>query len=143
MQALCATGSINYAAAVPIILGQNIGTCATAMMSGVGASKNARRASIVHLLFNVIGTAIFLIVFYILHAFINFEFMEEAADSAGIALVHTGFNVTATLILLPFANVLEKLSLILIKPDEEERQAQENANLAHLNFGSKVSPSNH
>ena len=76
LQALCATGSINYAAAVPIILGQNIGTCATAMMSGVGASKNARRASIVHLLFNVIGTAIFLIVFYILHAFINFEFME-------------------------------------------------------------------
>ena len=102
-------------------------------MSGVGASKNARRASIVHLLFNVIGTAIFLIVFYILHAFINFEFMEEAADSAGIALVHTGFNVTATLILLPFANVLEKLSLILIKPDEEEeRQAQENELFAKM-----------
>ena len=133
LQALCATGSINYAAAVPIILGQNIGTCATAMMSGVGASKNARCASIVHLLFNVIGTAIFLIVFYILHAFINFEFMEEAADSAGIALVHTGFNVTATLILLPFANVLEKLSLILIKPDEEEeRQAQENELFAKM-----------
>lgn len=133
LQALCATGSINYAAAVPIILGQNIGTCATAMMSGVGASKNARRASIVHLLFNVIGTAIFLIVFYVLHAFINFSFMEEAADSAGIALVHTGFNVSATLILLPFANILEKLSLILIKPDEEEeRQAQENELFAKM-----------
>lgn len=133
LQALCATGSINYAAAVPIILGQNIGTCATAMMSGVGASKNARRASIVHLLFNVIGTAIFLIVFYVLHAFINFSFMEETADSAGIALVHTGFNVSATLILLPFANILEKLSLILIKPDEEEeRQAQENELFAKM-----------
>lgn len=133
LQALCATGSINYAAAVPIILGQNIGTCATAMMSGVGASKNARRASIVHLLFNVIGTAIFLIVFYVLHAFIDFSFMEEAADSAGIALVHTGFNVSATLILLPFADILEKLSLILIKPDEEEeRQAQENELFAKM-----------
>jgi Na/Pi-cotransporter len=133
LQALCATGSINYAAAVPIILGQNIGTCATAMMSGVGASKNARRASIVHLLFNVIGTTIFLIVFYVLHAFIDFEFMEEAADSAGIALVHTGFNVAATLILLPFANILEKLSLILIKPDEEEeRQARENELFAKM-----------
>lgn len=133
LQALCATGSINYAAAVPIILGQNIGTCATAMMSGVGASKNARRASIVHLLFNVIGTAIFLIVFYVLHAFVDFAFMEEAADSAGIALVHTGFNISATLILLPFANILEKLSLILIKPDEEEeRQAQENELFAKM-----------
>lgn len=126
LQALCVTGSINYAAAVPIILGQNIGTCVTAMMSGVGASKNARRASIVHLLFNMIGTAIFMIAFYTLNALMDFAFMEEAADSAGIALVHTGFNVLATLVLLPFANLLEKLSLILIQPDEEEeRQAME------------------
>lgn len=133
LQALCATGSINYAAAVPIILGQNIGTCATAIMSGVGASKNARRASIVHLLFNVIGTVIFLVVFYVLHAFVDFEFMQNAADSAGIALVHTGFNVIATLILLPFADVLEKLSLMIIKPDEEEeRQARESELFAKM-----------
>ncbi len=133
LQALCVTGSINYAAAVPIILGQNIGTCVTAMMSGVGASKNARRASIVHLLFNIIGTAIFMIAFYTLNAFLDFAFMEEAADSAGIALVHTGFNVLATLVLLPFANLLEKLSLILIQPDEEEeRQAMENELFAKM-----------
>ncbi len=133
LQALCATGSISYAAAVPIILGQNIGTCVTAMMSGVGASKNARRASIVHLLFNVIGTAIFLIVFYVLHAFVDFAFMENAADSAGIALVHTGFNVVATLILLPFADYLEKLSFILIRrDDEEERQAMESELFAKM-----------
>ncbi|MEZ3461932.1 MAG: Na/Pi cotransporter family protein [Lachnospiraceae bacterium] len=133
LQALCATGSISYAAAVPIILGQNIGTCVTAMMSGVGASKNARRASIVHLLFNVIGTAIFLTVFYVLHAFIDFEFMQNAADSTGIALVHTGFNVAATLILFPFADYLEKLSFILIRPDEEEeRQARENELFAKM-----------
>ncbi|MDE7273788.1 MAG: Na/Pi cotransporter family protein [Lachnospiraceae bacterium] len=126
LQALCASGSIHYAAAVPIILGQNIGTCATAMMSGVGASKNARRASIVHLLFNVIGTVIFMIAFYALNAVFHFAFLQDAADSAGIALVHTGFNVLATLVLLPFADYLEKLSLVLIKPDEEEeRQAKE------------------
>lgn len=133
LQALCATGSISYAAAVPIILGQNIGTCVTAMMSGVGASKNARRASIVHLMFNVIGTAIFLIVFYVLHAFVDFAFMENSADSAGIALVHTGFNVVATLILLPFADYLEKLSFILIRrDDEEERQAMESELFAKM-----------
>ncbi len=126
LQALCATGKIRYAAAVPIILGQNIGTCVTAMMSGIGASKNARRASIVHLLFNVIGTVIFMTVFYSLNAALHFAFLKDAADSAGIAVVHTGFNVLATLILLPFADFLEKLSLILIKPDEEEeRQARE------------------
>lgn len=126
LQALCASGTVTYAAAVPIILGQNIGTCVTAMMSGVGASKNAKRAAIVHLLFNIIGTAIFVIVFYGLNAVVDFSFMSEAANRAGIALVHTGFNISATLILLPFANVLEKLSLLVIKPDEsEKKQAQE------------------
>lgn len=133
LQALCASGSIRYAAAVPIILGQNIGTCATAMMSGVGAGKNARRASIVHLLFNVIGTVIFMVVFYTLNAIFHFAFLQDAADGAGIALVHTGFNVIATLVLLPFANYLEKLSLIIIKPDEEEeRQAKENELFAKM-----------
>lgn len=126
LQALCASGTVTYAAAVPIILGQNIGTCVTAMMSGVGASKNAKRAAIVHLLFNILGTAIFVIVFYGLNAVLQFSFMSEQANRAGIALVHTGFNISATLILLPFANVLEKLSLFVIKPDEnEKKQAQE------------------
>ncbi|MDE6055542.1 MAG: Na/Pi cotransporter family protein, partial [Lachnospiraceae bacterium] len=126
LQALCASGSIRYEAAVPIILGQNIGTCVTAMISGFGASKNARRASIIHLLFNILGTVIFTFIFYILNAVFDFAFLQDAADSAGIALVHTGFNVLATLLLLPFANYLEKLSLIIIKPDEEEeRQARE------------------
>lgn len=126
LQALCASGSIRYAAAVPIILGQNIGTCVTAMISGFGASKNARRASIIHLLFNILGTVIFTFIFYTLNAVFNFAFLQDAADSAGIALVHTGFNVLATLLLLPFANYLEKLSLIIIKPDEEkERQTRE------------------
>lgn len=120
LQALCATGSVTYAAAVPIILGQNIGTCATALISGVGAGKNAKRASLVHLLFNVIGTAVFMAGFYALHGVVRFEFMQDAADRAGIALVHTGFNVLATLVLLPFADLLEKLSFQLIKTDGEE-----------------------
>lgn len=133
LQALCATGKINYAAAVPIILGQNIGTCVTAMMSGVGAGKNARRASIVHLLFNVIGTAIFMTAFYALNAVLHFAFLQDAADSAGIALVHTGFNVLVTLILLPFADYLEKLSLVIIRPDEaEERQERESGLFARM-----------
>lgn len=133
LQALCATGSIRYAAAVPIILGQNIGTCVTAMMSGVGASKNAKRAAIVHLLFNIIGTAIFMVVFYSINVFMRFDFMEEAADSAGIALVHTSFNVIATIVLLPFADFLEKLSTVIIKPDKEEEQlAQEKEMFAKM-----------
>lgn len=133
LQALCSTGTVTYAAAVPIILGQNIGTCVTALMSGVGAGKNAKRAAIVHLLFNIIGTIIFMAVFYSLNALIHFSFMSQAADTAGIAVVHTGFNVAATLILLPFANLLEKLSFIIIKPDEEEeRQARENEIFAKM-----------
>ena len=120
LQALCGTGTVTYAAAVPIIMGQNIGTCVTAMMSGVGASKNAKRAAMVHLLFNVIGTAIFMVVFYLLHAVIQFDFMDESVNKVGIACVHTGFNIVATLVLLPFSNILERLSLMIIKPDEEE-----------------------
>lgn len=128
LQALCMTGSISYASAVPIILGQNIGTCVTALMSSVGASRNAKRASVIHLLFNIVGTAAFMTVFYAMHAIFRFGFMQEMADSAGIALIHTGFNVFTTLLLLPFADVLEKLSFILIRPDgEEEKQAGENA----------------
>lgn len=133
LQALCASGGVTYAAAVPIILGQNIGTCVTAMMSGAGATRNGKRAAVVHLLFNMVGTGIFMIVFYSLNAVISFSFMQDAADRAGIALVHTGFNVLATLVLLPFAGLLEKLSYIMIKPDgEEERQAQENALFAKM-----------
>lgn len=127
LQALCATGSISYAAALPIILGQNIGTCVTALMSGVGASRNAKRASVIHLLFNMIGTVAFMAGFYLLHAIFRFDFMQETANGAGIALIHTGFNVFSTLLLLPFAGFLEKLSFLLIKPDmEEERLAGEN-----------------
>lgn len=133
LQALCATGSISYAAAVPIILGQNIGTCVTAIMSAVGADKNGKRAAVVHLMFNIIGTTVFMAVFYSLNMFMHFGFMQQAANKAGIAFVHTGFNIAATLLLLPFANYLEKLSFVIIQTDaDEERMAKESELFAKM-----------
>ena len=108
LQALCSTGAVSYAVAIPIIMGQNIGTCITALLSSIGASKNARRAALVHLYFNLIGTLSFLILFYILHAVLDFGFMGVAANEMGIAVVHSCFNVFATLLLLPFSKMLEK-----------------------------------
>lgn len=122
LQALCDTGGVSYAAAIPIIMGQNIGTCITAIMSSVGASKNAKRAAVVHLLFNIIGTTIFMVVFYSVNSVVHFEFLGEAANKAGIAVVHTVFNVAATILLLPFSKLLEKLSYMVIQVDEEERR---------------------
>lgn len=118
LQALCATGSVTYGAAIPIIMGQNIGTCVTAMLSGIGASKNARRAALVHLYFNIIGTVIFMAGFYAIHAAVPFAFMEDAANAAGIALVHTAFNVFATALLLPFSGWLERLAFLTIREEE-------------------------
>lgn len=115
LQALCSTGAINYASALPIILGQNIGTCVTALISGIGASKNAKRAAFVHLYFNIIGTVIFMAVFYGINAFVHFAFLDIAANKLGIAVVHTVFNVLATAVLLPFANGLEKLAIITVR----------------------------
>ena len=120
LQALCVTGAVSYSTALPIIMGQNIGTCVTALLSGIGASKNAKRASLVHLYFNLIGTVVFMTVFYILNAFIDFTFMTEAANGAGIAVIHTVFNVCATALLLPFAKLLEKLACLTIKDDVVE-----------------------
>ncbi|MCM1244111.1 MAG: Na/Pi cotransporter family protein [Roseburia sp.] len=125
LQALCATGSITYGTAFPIIMGQNIGTCVTALISGIGASKSARRASVVHLYFNVIGTVFFMIVFYTANAVFSFDFVAEAAGPAGIAVLHSVFNLVATVVLLPFAKGLEKLAYITIREEEEEREKRE------------------
>ena len=133
LQALCDTGGVSYAAAIPIIMGQNIGTCITAIMSSVGASKNAKRAAVVHLLFNIIGTTIFMVVFYSVNSVVHFEFLGEEANKAGIAVVHTVFNVAATIVLLPFSNLLEKLSYMVIQVDEEERkQAKQQADFVRM-----------
>lgn len=125
LQALCATNALTYATAVPIIMGQNIGTCVTAMISSVGAKKNAKRAALVHLYFNMIGTIIFMAVFYLIHAFVPFSFMEGAANAAGIAVIHSIFNIVATLVLLPFGKVLVKLAYLTVKDDNEIEEENE------------------
>lgn len=126
LQALCVTGAMGYSAAIPIIMGQNIGTCVTAMISGVGASKNARRAALVHLYFNVIGTVLFMVIFYAVNAAAPFAFLQEAATPFGIAAVHSVFNVAATICLLPFSKLLVKLACLTIreedKPEEISRE---------------------
>ena len=142
LQALCDTGGVSYAAAIPIIMGQNIGTCITAIMSSVGTSKNAKRAAVVHLLFNIIGTVIFMIVFYTINSFIHFEFLGDAANKAGIAVIHTCFNVAATIILLPFSGLLEKLSYMVIHVDEEElKQAKQQEAFVRMDERFLSSPS--
>lgn len=118
LQAMCATGAVSFGAAIPIIMGQNIGTCVTALISAIGASKNAKRAALVHLYFNMIGTTIFMVVFYTLNACLNFAFLDSAANVAGVAVVHTAFNVAATAVLLPFSKGLERLAILTI-PDKK------------------------
>ena len=122
LQALSSTGVITYGSAIPIIMGQNIGTCVTALISSVGANKNARRAAMVHLYFNIIGVTLFLAVFYGLNLVLDFSFINETVTPWGIAVVHSIFNLTATAVLLPFANGLEKLAILTI-PDDAEKES--------------------
>lgn len=121
LQALCATGSMSFGIALPIIMGQNIGTCVTAMISSIGAKKNAKRAALIHLYFNIIGTVLFMIVFYAINSFVHFEFLNDAANPMGIAVIHSTFNIAATLVLLPFGKVLVKLATLTIPETEDEK----------------------
>ncbi len=122
LQALCSTGILSYATALPIIMGQNIGTCVTALLSSIGATKNGKRAAIIHLYFNVIGTVTFMIVFYALNAVIHFSFLNLTAQEFGIAVIHTTFNIITTAYLLPLRKVLEKLAYATIKLDDDEKR---------------------
>ena len=122
LQPLSATGVLTYGSASPIIMGQNIGTCVTALISSVGANKNARRAAMVHLYFNIIGVTLFLAVFYGANLLLDFAFVTETVTAWGIAVVHSIFNLTATAVLLPFANGLEKLAILTI-PDDAEKES--------------------
>ena len=124
LQALSATGAITFGSAIPIIMGQNIGTCVTAMLSSVGATKNAKRAAMVHLYFNILGTAICLSLFCLGNAIFEFPFVADQVNAFNIAILHTIFNVGCTLILLPFAGVLEKLACLTIKDAKEPEQLQ-------------------
>lgn len=119
LQALSATGSVTIASTIPIIMGQNIGTCITALISSVGTTKNARRSALVHLYFNIIGTVVGLALFYGLNAILKFEFIHGKADHLSISIVHTAFNVFCTTLLLPFIRQLEALAIHSI-PDKAD-----------------------
>ena len=122
LQALSATGQVTYAAAIPIIMGQNIGTCVTAMLSSVGTTKNAKRAAIVHLMFNIIGTVVCLVLFSLARALFHPAILGERATYLGISVCHTAFNVICTAMLLPSGNLLEKLVCRMV-PDARQPEA--------------------
>ena len=124
LQGLCGTGVVTFGSAIPIILGQNIGTCITAILGSVGANRNARRTAMVHLLFNVVGVTIFVIVFYGLGLFIDWTFLQNTAAAWDIAVIHTCFNVAATCVLMPLNGLLVKLAYLVI-PSEETPQKEE------------------
>lgn len=126
LQALSVTGGVSYAAAIPIIMGQNIGTCVTALLSSVGTNKNARRAAIVHLLFNVIGVTVLLTAFCIVKAALSPALLDEPTTMYGIAIVHSVFNILCTAMLLPAGGLLERLAMHLV-PDG--KSADETAEL--------------
>lgn len=124
LQAMSMNGLITFGTAFPIIMGQNIGTCVTAMISSIGASKNGKRTAFVHLYFNLIGTVIFMIAFYSINAFVDFAFMDGSISGTGIATLHSIFNVSATLILLPCRKLLEKLACLTVRDKEVDNVAE-------------------
>ena len=123
LQALCISGAINYATAIPIIMGQNIGTCVTALLSSMGAGTNAKRASYIHLYFNLIGTIIFTALFYAADLLVGLPFVSRPATAAGIALIHSIFNVSCTLMLFPFGDKLVKLAIRTV-PDNGDSDVE-------------------
>jgi len=125
LQALASTGQVTYGAAIPIIMGQNIGTCVTAMLSSMGTNRNARRAALVHLSFNIIGTASLLLVFQVVKTLVTLPILDSGIDQMGIAVVHSVFNVACTALLLPATGLLEKLACRLIPDPEDEEKLEE------------------
>lgn len=138
LQALSSTGAITFSAAFPIIMGQNIGTCITPILSSIGANKNAKRTAMVHLYFNIIGTGVFLIATYALQNFVGFSFWDDPIGRGGIANFHTLFNLTVTLLFIPFAGALEKLACWTVRDKTKNGEQEEQANLLDERF--MVSP---
>ena len=124
LQGLCVTGAVTYGAALPIILGQNIGTCITANMGANGANRKARRTAMVHLLFNVVGAVMFAVIFYGLGMFIEWKFLGDSVQAWDISLIHTGFNLVATAVLMPMNGLLVKLAYLIV-PEVKEPEKTE------------------
>lgn len=125
LQALCLTGIVSFGSAIPIIMGQNIGTCVTALISSLGANKNAKRASFIHLYFNLIGTILFMIVFYSINSFVHFEFLSQPASAAGIAVIHSLFNIGCAIVLFPFGNGLVKLATLTVRDKKDTPELED------------------
>ena len=134
LQALCKTGAVTYGTTIPIIMGQNIGTCVTAILSSIGANRGAKRVAAVHLSFNIIGTIIFLAVFYTANALVHFDFLGNVVNPANVAVIHSIFNIGCTLLLLPFTKVLEKLANLVVKDAPEAKIQDETLNLLEERF---------
>ncbi len=132
LQSLTTTGAITYGAAIPIIMGQNIGTCITALISSLNAGKNGKRAALIHLYFNIIGVVVLLGAFSLVDLFLNFAFVDTAIDMWGVALVHTVFKLLSVLIMAPFTKQLEKLAVISVRGSAKE--TDEYANLLDDRF---------
>ena len=122
LQSLTFTGAISYGAAIPIVMGQNIGTCVTAMLSSIGATKNAKRAALVHLYFNIIGVVVWLALFYVADAFADFAFVDKIVTPFGVAGIHTIFKILCVILFAPFTKLLEKLAVVSIKDSKEEEK---------------------
>lgn len=125
LQALCVTGAVSYATAIPIIMGQNVGACASALLSSTGADKKAKRAALLHLYFNIFKTVSFMLIFYTLNMFIKFAFLNTAASALGVAVIHTTLNVVTVIAAFPFTSILIKLTYLTIPETEEESRVQE------------------
>ncbi len=132
LQALCMSGVVTYGTAIPIIMGQNIGTCVTAMLSSIGASKNAKRAAFIHLYFNLIGTVIFMVTFYLLNTLIHFAFLADPVGAAGIAVIHSLFNIGCAIVLYPFSDRLVQLSVLTVKDPVHDETSIRPSELAAL-----------
>ncbi len=124
LQSLCTTGTVTFGNAIPIIMGQNIGTCVTALISTFGATRNAKRTAMMHLYFNIIGVVLFMTVFYTVNAIIPWEFINSSADAGGIAIVHTTFNVLTTLVLLPLNKLLVKLATVTVRDAKTDEKVE-------------------
>ena len=122
LQALALTGSITYGMAIPVIMGQNIGTCVTALISSIGVSRNAKRVAVIHISFNIIGTVVCLLLFYGVGMFVPLPFMDQPVGALGIAFCHTVFNVFTTILLLPFSRQLEKLARRVIRGENKAEE---------------------
>ena len=122
LQALTVTGAMTYGAAIPIVMGQNIGTCVTAMISALGANRNGKRAAVVHLSFNVIGVVLVSVIFYTLNAIINFAFTDIAIDAWGVAIVHTLFKIVCVALIGPFYKQLAKIAMLIIKDSKDDQE---------------------